>query len=349
MRVNWTAAVAFAVVAAIPCLRADERSDGNAAASAADSSSPRERIRERLQQRRNAAEGVVDRGRSEARSLEHAGQQRSYRLHMPPGYKSGTPVPLMIVLHGLLGDGAMMEPFTRFNEVADKEGFVVAYPDGLNRMWRFWESDVTPEAPLKSGEIDDVGFIAAIIDQLVEEKIVDARRVYVTGLSNGGYMSNRLACSLSHKIAAIAPVAGTMVPLLNKGTPGRPVPVVYFHGTADQIVGYDGVDQITKGKASLSAEQLCQWWAKMNQCLEPLPVEEMPDTVADSTLVKKHVFPAGEGGAPVVFYELSGGGHTWPGGGPQPEQWIGGVCRDISASELIWEFCSQYSLPEPQE
>lgn len=348
MRTIWTA-IAAAVALGGACAWCDDNAGQNSSVPAAEPPAPRERIRERLQQRRGASEVAANRGRSETRTLEHAGQQRSYRLHTPPDDQPGTPVPLMIVLHGLLGDGAMMEPFTRMNEVADREGFVVAYPDGLNRMWRFWEHDVTPESPLKTGEIDDVGFIAAIIDVLVQEKTVDARRVYVTGLSNGGYMSNRLACSLSHKIAAIAPVAGTMVPLLNKGAPERAVPVVYFHGTADRIVGYDGVDQITKGKASLSAEQLCQWWAETNQCLEPLPIEDLPDTVADSTLVKKHVFPAGAGGAPVVFYEITGGGHTWPGGGPQPEQWIGRVCRDISASELIWEFCSQYSLPEAKE
>jgi polyhydroxybutyrate depolymerase len=333
---------------ACTCAWCDDEAGQNSAAPAAEAATPRERIRDRIQQRRNAPAVGANRGRSETRPLEHAGQKRSYRLHTPPGYEAGTPVPLMIVLHGLLGDGAMMEPFTRFNEVADKEGFVVAYPDGLNRMWRFWESDVRPDSPLKTGEIDDVGFIAAIIDQLVDETTVDARRVYVTGLSNGGYMSNRLACSLCDKIAAIAPVAGTMVPLLNKGAPERPVPVLYFHGTADRIVGYDGVDQITKGKASLSAEQLCEWWAKTNKCLEPLPVEDLPDTVADGTLVKKRIYPAGDGGAPVVFYEISGGGHTWPGGGPQPEHWIGPVCRDIHASELIWQFCSQYSLPEKQ-
>jgi polyhydroxybutyrate depolymerase len=243
-------------------------------------------------------------------------------------------------------DGEGMRVFTDFSPVADEHDFAVVYPDGLNRMWRFWERpELGEQVKDEPGYVDDVGYIAALIDVLVEEGLVNPRRVYATGLSNGGYMSNRLACLLPDKIAAIAPVAGTTTPGLMETRPPRPVPVLYIHGTRDHIVGFDGTDQFTREKSSLSAEELVAWWAQQNGC-GPVQEEPVADTVNDGCTVLRHVHPAsGEDGAPVIFYEIKGGGHTWPDGKFQPVLVMGTVCRDFNASEVMWEFFSQFELP----
>jgi polyhydroxybutyrate depolymerase len=179
----------------------------------------------------------------------------------------------------------------------------------------------------------------------VAEGLVNPRRVYATGLSNGGYMSNRLACLLPDKIAAIAPVAGTTTQGLIETRPPRPIPVLYIHGTRDRIVGFDGTDQFTRQKASLSAEELVTWWAQQNGC-GPVEAETVADAADDGCTVVRHLHPAtGDHGAPVIFYEIKGGGHTWPDGKFQPVLVMGTVCRDFNASEVMWEFFSQFELP----
>lgn len=289
---------------------------------------------------------AADAGRTVERSLQHADHERTYLLHLPTELKPGTPVPLVIAIHGLSMDGRSMEALTGFDKVADKYGFAVAYPDGLGRMWRFWERhELGLRVRRERGYVDDVGLLAAIIDELVQERIVDPRRVYATGISNGAYMSNRLAVSLSDKIAAIAPVAGTMWPALSKLEPPRGMPVLYIHGTDDQIIGIDGVDGFTRRKSSLDADEYVTWWCDRNQCVKTAKAETLPDSMDDGCRVTRRSYQS-ETGAPVVFYEVANGGHTWPGGEFQPERLLGPVCHDFNASEVIWEFFSKYTLPE---
>ena len=134
--------------------------------------------------------------------------------------------------------------------------------------------------------------------------------------------------------------------LTDTARPPRAMPVLYFHGTDDKIVGIDGTDFITKGKHSQSADELVAWWAKTNGCVTPPRVEKLPDIVAnDGTTVERRTFPPGPSGAPVVYYQITGGGHTWPGGSFQPEFMLGKTCKDIDASALIWQFFAEHSLP----
>lgn len=287
-----------------------------------------------------------DAGQTRERELSHADRERTYRLHLPADMSTGTAVPLMIALHGLSMDGRSMEAVTGLNDVADAHHFAVAYPNGLGRMWRFWErSELGLRVRREAGYVDDVGFIEAMIDALVAEGTVDARRVYVTGLSNGAYMSNRLAISLSDRVAAIAPVAGTMSQALANLEPPKKMPVLYIHGTDDRIVGYDGIDGFTRRKSSLDAEEFVDWWCEHNGCDQDLPVESLDDVADDGCLVIRHV-STNDDQTPVVFYEVTRGGHTWPDGRFQPERFLGPVCRDFNASETIWRFCSQHALSE---
>jgi polyhydroxybutyrate depolymerase len=288
----------------------------------------------------------ADAGRTVERTLEHADHERTYLLHLPAGLHDGEAVPLVIALHGLTMDGPSMETITGLSDVADEKGFAVAYPNGLGRMWRFWERhELGQRVRREAGYVDDVGFIGALIDVLVANGTVDARRVYATGLSNGAYMSNRLAVSMSDRIAAIAPVAGTMSQALAELKPPRAMPVLYIHGTDDRIIGFDGVDGFTQRKSSLDAKELVAWWCDQNGCRKVVPGEALEDAADDGCRVVRSVYK-NDAGPPVVFYEVNQGGHTWPDGRFQPERLLGPVCRDFNASAVMWEFFSQYSLPE---
>jgi polyhydroxybutyrate depolymerase len=295
--------------------------------------------------------------------LDVAGRTRSYRLHLPPGFEQGKPVPLVIALHGAGGNGLIMEVLTGFDQVADANGFAVVYPDGELGMWRIWpggrgaakgkiadrikaarEEAKEPGASASA----DVDFMKALIDELIAKQVADRRRVYVTGISNGGYFSSLLACDLGDRIAAIAPVAGTFAKFAaSEAKPPRPVPVLYFHGTEDRIVGIDGVDRFTKRENSLSADDYVAWWVKQNSCRGEPRVDSLADAKSDGTKVERLTHAAGKaGGAPVVYYKIIGGGHTWPGGSFQPEGLLGKTCRDVDASRVIWEFFKDFELPE---
>lgn len=316
----------------------------------------RDRIEKRLGERDGAGAARPDADKSvaaagtEERKIDHAGKTRTYRLHLPKGFSKDKPVPLVIVLHGAGANGAITEILTGFSPVADHHGFAVVYPDGQLGLWNFWEQQEAAKAKLARRGNDDIGFLSDLIDSLVKDGVADRTRVYVTGISNGAFMSNRLGCDLGDKIAAIAPVSGTMPRIMaDKVKPPRAMPVLYFHGSEDKLVGIDGTDFITKRNASLSASDLVEWWAKHNGCEMKPKTESLPDKADDGTTVTRTSYPAGKSGAPVTFYSIDGGGHTWPGGSAQPEGLLGKTSRDIVASELIWEFFAKFKLPDARE
>lgn len=271
--------------------------------------------------------------------LNFHGQNRTCRLHVPKGFETGksAALPLVLALHGMGSNGAQTERLTGFNGLADKHGFAVAYPDGLNRVWRYSEW----------GGAGDFKFLLEIVDRLTKAGIVDPKRVYSTGISNGAYMSNALAALHADRFAAIAPVAGTMLALqAERLKPSRTVPVICFHGTEDSVVRYDGTDRFSGRKMSLAAEELARWWAERNGCDKEPAVDRLPDKdPEDGTRVERQVFGKGRDGSEVVLYRIEGGGHSWPGGAPQQERLLGTVSRDIDASALIWEFFARFRLP----
>lgn len=259
--------------------------------------------------------------------------ERAFRLHVPPGEK--TPRPLVIALHGSASTGQQTEGLSGLSALADKKGFVAAYPDGENRVWRYWN--------LGEGK-KDFQFISDLMDALVKSGTVDPQRIYLTGLSNGAYLANALAIEYADRVAAIAPIAGTINKLQARaGKPKRAVPVCYWHGTDDKIVGYDGADFISKREVSLGAEDCVRWWADRNGCAKEPKVEKLEDKAADDGCTVERWTWAGD--APVEFYKIHGGGHTWPGMPAGVEKILGRVCRDINASETMWEFFSKHPLP----
>lgn len=296
---------------------------------------------------------------TDARTVSHLGIERQVLLHLPGGKTPEKRLPLVIALHGAFTDHNIMEELTGLSDLAEAEGFAVAYPNanpaGKVGIWEFWTPPVENPGRGEAGQRrvthgrDDVGFIAALMDALVDEGIADPRRIYVTGISNGAFLANRLAIDLGDRIAAIAPVAGTGLKIgAPFAKPKRPMPVIYFHGTGDKIVGVDGSDAFSKETNSLSADELTAWWVAQNGSAAEPVTETLPDTdKKDGCTVERLTWTEPNGKAPVIYYRILGGGHSWSGGSEsQPKEVLGNICRDMSASPVIWEFFSKHLLPE---
>ncbi len=274
------------------------------------------------------------------RTLKVGGQNRSYLVHVPAKYDGKTPVPVVLALHGAAMNGPMMAVFCGLNPKADAAGFIAVYPSGTGAgpllLWNaggFADKD----------RADDVAFIRALLDDLGSVAKVDPKRVYATGMSNGGMMCYRLAAELSDRIAAVAPVAGTMA--IAKASPKRPVPVMHFHGTADALIPFDGP---RKTRAQLiafkSVDDSVRTWAKLDGCDEKPAVADLPVRANDGTTVERKTFGRGKDGAEVVLFVIKGGGHTWPGQEP-PVDFLGKSTKNIAANDLLWEFFQKHPMP----
>ena len=276
-------------------------------------------------------------------TLDVHGQRRHYELFVPT---TGTGMPLVIALHGHFGTGKQMERFTRFDEVAAREQFVVAYPDGaemergglgptrgIDRGWNDGRSEISNGA-------DDVGFIAALIDELAANHGIDRGRVYVTGISNGAMMSYRLACDLGDKIVAIAPVAGN-VPVTDVTAchPKAPISVLAINGDADPLVPYAGGQTAKVRGAVMSATASTQLFATADGCGPAQPAVDEPDKDPNDGARPRHIEYACSPPLAVELVTIVGGGHTWPGAAQYlPAAVIGPVDRDFDATERIWQF-----------
>lgn len=281
--------------------------------------------------------------------LVHGGLRRSYIVHVGVSCDREVPAPLVIVLHGGGGNGAGMVKLTNFNAVADREGFIVVYPDGIDRHWNDGRGVEWYRAHTQ--DVDDVGFISALIDELSRKLNIDVRRVYATGISNGGMMSYRLGCELSDKIAAIAAVTASLaVNKVREWSPSRPMPVMIIAGTADPLVPWEGGDIRFRGRTYgtlVSLPDTVRFWVEKNGCAARPAVRRLPDSAPDDgTTVRREAYSGCRGGAEVVLYMVEGGGHTWPGGLQYlPERIIGKTSREFDASEVIWQFFKMHSLP----
>ncbi len=266
--------------------------------------------------------------------LELDGRRRAYELHVPDHLAPDEPVPLLVALHRYLGTARGMAHMTGFNDIADREGFIVAYPNGPGARWDTFGGDYR----------DDVRVVLAVIEDVAATHSIDRRRVYLTGASNGGFMTYVLACVEPGAFAAVAPVKGLMPhDLIEQGSPAAPLPIMIVHGTRDPLVPYDATSVL--GEAMLSVDQAVEHWVQRNGC-EPHPVvETLPDRDPDDrtrVTVERYAGSA----TPVVLVRVEGGGHTWP-GGHEPGLGIltGRMSRDIEASELIWQFFDETEGP----
>ncbi len=263
----------------------------------------------------------------------YGGVQRNYILHLPTGFSASDTLPLVLNLHGLTQTGQAQSTLSKFDVIADRERFIVVHPDGLNLSWNAISGTYY-------GGVDDVGFLSALIDTINRGYHINLNRVYSTGMSNGGFMSYRLGCELSDRIAAIASVTGSMTDsMIYYCHPSRPVPVLHFHGTTDPVVNYNGGGGITPVSTAL------QYWVNHNNCPQQGDTTQLPNTnTTDNCTVSKIYWDTGNEQSEVIHYRIQGGGHTWPGSGDNFFGVVGNLNMDVNASEIIWEFFNRHSL-----
>lgn len=273
---------------------------------------------------------------SQTYSFMHDGYSRSYIVHLPPGYNTSNSYPLVFNFHGYTSNALQQQLYSMMDFVADTANFIVVYPDGVANAWNVGFGAV----PYNSG-INDVGFVNALLDTMIANYSIDVDMVYATGMSNGGYLSNRLACELPHRIAAIASVTGPMTDsTMVHCNAWRAVPVMHIHGTSDPIVPYNGMIQ------SLGAQELIDFWVNNNGCVIASTDLPYPDinTNDSCTAIRKNYIPCNDG-AEVVLIEINDGGHTWPGALIDIPAY-GHTNRDFFGSGEIWNFFKRFRLSD---
>ncbi len=272
------------------------------------------------------------------RSLMSEGLPRAYWVHVPPGYDAQKPTPVVLILHSAMMNGPMMARFCGMNEKSDQAGFIAVYPNGTGTtpFLKYWDA-----GGVRGQVSDDVGFLSRVLDDLETLVNVDRKQVFATGMSNGGMMCYRLAAELSERIAAIAPVAGTMA--IDVCQPKRPVPVLHFHGTKDKLVLYNGPDEnIPKNISFLSVDKTIEAWTKIDGCPDNPVVDVIPG-LDEQVPVRRTTYGPGTDGAQVILYAIEGGGHTWPGRDPQMF-FLGKSTKVVSANDVIWEFFQKHPM-----
>ncbi len=254
------------------------------------------------------------------------GEERKYLVHVPHGYDRTRAVPLVISMHGAGGWPAQQMRMTRWNRLADRDGFIVVYPSGKDtagpRIWR----------------TSDVEYINQLIDRLERDYNVDRARVYANGFSNGGGMTFVLSCTISDRLAAVG-MAGAAQPL-----PWRwcrdthPIPMIAIHGTDDRFAPYQGGQSpiMPDGHPFPNIPVWVSKWATRNRCA--------PDPLSSRVAaeVTRTTFTACA--ADVVFYTVAGGGHQWFGGRPLPEWFVGHDPRTIDTTAEMWAFFKKHHL-----
>lgn len=269
-------------------------------------------------------------------SIAHGGLQRTYQLHLPIGYTGDEDLPLVIAMHGGFGSGTQLENQSQLSVKADEENFIVVYPEGVKSLLniRTWNAGNCCGYAV-SNDIDDVGFINALLDSLISTYSIDTSRVYATGMSNGGFMSYRLACELSNRIAAIAPVAASMA--IDECNPISPVPIIHFHSYQDSNVPYDGGygDGISD-HYNPPLDSVLNAWSLVNDC------EITNDTLVNDSAYTHVIWNNCDCSSSIEYYITADGGHSWPGGTTTV---IGDpVSQVINANDLMWEFFEDYDL-----
>jgi polyhydroxybutyrate depolymerase len=269
------------------------------------------------------------------------GIERSFIVYLPTGYNNAGKLPMIFAIHGGSGTPEGMINIANFKPIADRDKVILVYPSGIQKNW----NDGRPTTPYELG-INDVSFFNQMCDYMVTNYSVDGTKIYATGISNGGFMSSRLGCELSNRIAAIAVDAATIeaTTIAPGCNPGRPVPAIYIHGTLDPLVPFTG-GTVSPGAGGtvISHFQAIDKWVTINGCNRTPSVTDLPDIANDGTTIKQRVYSGGMNGSEVVSYVILNGGHTWPQGYQYlNELIIGKTSQDMNACEVIWTFFKRF-------
>ena len=284
-------------------------------------------------------------------TLQHGGRDRSAIVYLPRGATAQRALPVVLNFHGGGGHGVSQKEYALMDALADSEKFIVVYPNGTGRLagrLLTWNAGSCCAYSVLN-KIDDVGFARALIDQLAEKFPVNRRRVYATGLSNGGMMAHRLAAQASDVVAAVAPVAGGMVlPAIGSQ---RAVPVLHIHSVDDPRALYAGglgpPFPMTKSQVlHPNVDEMIKRWVVHNGCAaEPTIADRRADSGERGHGATKFVYAKCRDGAEVALWKLTGAGHVWPGGKPKVLEKILGPSSDIiDANREMWEFFKRFSL-----
>ncbi len=276
------------------------------------------------------------------RSLRVGGLTRTYVVHFPAGRPAGRALPLVVVFHGGGGNAKLAARMSGMSERADREGFIVAYPNGTGPFqsgrltWNTWVCCGTAYQM----RVDDVAFVRAMVQAVAGEYPVDRKRIYATGMSNGGMMAYRVGCEAADLFAAIAPVAGALD--TEACNPSGPVSVVAFHGTADQHIRYEGGPPTAALDRSPRVDRpvayAMRFWAWRNDCA-PAPARERKGNILHETYACKAP------GAGLELYAIEGQGHAWPGGQKGVAASADAPSTEISATDVMWEFFARHPKP----
>jgi polyhydroxybutyrate depolymerase len=282
-------------------------------------------------------------------SLTNGGLNRPYLLQAPPS-NGGAALPLLVELHGRGIDAVRFDRLTGFGSLAEEEGFALALPRAIGEIW----NDGRIRSPRWPVDLDDVGYLTAVIDDAIARLPIDPRRIYVVGMSNGAVMAGRLACAKPDRIAAFAQVGGTVgVSAAADCHLARPVPILSVHGTADDYAPYEGgtrhglrarVLLRRATEPSVGVDDWAQFWVTANGAADgPLVSMLGPDTT-----VRTWHGPAAS--SDVVFYRVEGAGHTWPGSRMAlPALLFGPTSHTFDATREIWAFLSTHTAATPPQ
>lgn len=262
------------------------------------------------------------------------GHETVYVVHLPAKYNKAKQYPLVINYHGLNASAAKHQHYCQMDRVADREGFIVVYPQSYHKGWNaglgFRSYTNGP---------DDIGYLNMLLDTLELRFSIDKKRIYAAGVSMGGSFTYRIASEMSNRIAAVASVSGLMSDsTLIYCNPVRSIPVLHFHGTKDHLMKYTGMKQ------AFGAEEVVKLWALKDQCENKPDTIQIPNRVkSDRSTVSLIKYTHCANGAQVWFYKIKNGGHTWP-GSAKAFKLLGVKNKDIDGSEAIWEFFKQFTL-----
>jgi polyhydroxybutyrate depolymerase len=282
--------------------------------------------------------------------MEHwtNGFRRSYRVHFPSGYNPERSYPLVVVIHGAFDTAEGVERFTGFSDLADREGFIVMYPNGIGLLGylQHWNAGHCCGKAFDD-RIDDVGFVTTAIEEFSGRFTIDRNRIYVTGFSNGGMLTYLLGAERSDLFAAIAPVAASFggkasaeSPEWQPPVPSRPMPVLVIHGLADSYVPVEGgFSERRGGTASfLSVPESVRYWVEWNRC----PSGSMTKNQYSSA-VHQTIWENCDHQTRVVLYILENWGHLWPGPFETRALDAAHPLKPFDGAEIIWQFFRMYT------
>jgi polyhydroxybutyrate depolymerase len=266
--------------------------------------------------------------------------KREYIIHLPPGYKKEEPLPMVMVFHGGGGNSRQIQRYMGMDAIADCENFIAVYPNGIGKQWndgRDFKASVSAN--------DDAQFVSQLLDSMQKNYAIDKKRVFATGISNGGFFSIYLSYKLGHRLLAVAPVCASIPEKIYPFFyPAQPINVMIMNGTGDPLVPYNGgaVGNSRMGDRGrcTATDSTLQRYMSINKTSPTPLIEEIPDrNKRDGCIATSYTYTGGRNDTRVCLVKIKNGGHTLPGGSPYlPKAIIGRVCNDFEGNEMIWEF-----------